>query len=249
MGTLRQCSKMQNYVKLGEPELIIFDKDGTLLDDGRTWGPVVERIAEKLESGPSAQEVQRFFGYDPRKQEFTHDSLFMTAAPSKQREVLDALAQQSENGNPFAGRFSTDQVLDLCYNIPVGEIPWSAMCPLKDLFQQLPCKIAIATNDTRKYALDFITSQGVENQIGDMVCGDDEIEPKPSPAPILAILHRMGVSSDKAVMVGDSRHDMRSGLEANLSHRVGVLSGVCDENHLLDAGATMILPDITHLLL
>eukprot|EP00397_Hematodinium_sp_SG-2012_P058281 GEMP01073592.1.p1 GENE.GEMP01073592.1~~GEMP01073592.1.p1 ORF type:complete len:217 (+),score=36.94 GEMP01073592.1:141-791(+) len=179
--------------------------------------------------------------YDRVTKGFASNSLFMTAG------------RQVQHAKLLEAQFPADEVLDLFYNFPIEDIeqtPWKAVCPLPQLFDFLRkewgVKIGILTNDSRKNAKSFLQSQGV--QVDAMVCTNEGFADKPDPAGLASILKELGVAKEKAVMVGDVRIDMAVGVNAGCVARVGVLSGMDDEKALREAGATIVLPDVSHLM-
>jgi len=71
---------------------------------------------------------------------------------------------------------------------------------------------------------------------------------RPHPDLNLMALVRLRTSSVAAMtVVGDTSSDMKAGVAAGAGRVVGVLSGAHSEERLLQAGATHVIPDVTHL--
>ena len=68
---------------------------------------------------------------------------------------------------------------------------------------------------------------------------------KPMPEPLLAFCDAIGVAPNRAIMVGDSTHDLIAGRLAGMG-TVGVLTGMADAGTLAPH-ADVVLPDIGHL--
>lgn len=80
------------------------------------------------------------------------------------------------------------------------------------------------------------------------LCGDNEaMQPKPHPGNIAHICQRLGIAAKDTVMVGDAVRDMQMGRAAGVGLSVGVLSGVCDEEHLAGE-ADVIVSSVKHVL-
>ena len=117
-------------------------------------------------------------------------------------------------------------------------------------------KIAICTADSRKPTLEFMESEGLNDYIDIVVCGDDlDSVPKPSPKNALLICEKLGVDPAEAVVVGDTEADLGMGRSAKLGATVGVLSGIGrvsdlekKADHLVhsikDVEPLLLLPDI-----
>ena len=81
----------------------------------------------------------------------------------------------------------------------------------------------------------------------DVVIGGDSIDnPKPHPEPVLKALKRLGVSADRALMIGDSPHDIRAGNAAGV-RTVAVLWGPFSREQLKPAFPTHWLDKIAGL--
>ena len=65
---------------------------------------------------------------------------------------------------------------------------------------------------------------------------------KPHPDQLLSVMNEMDYSPDQTIMVGDTTMDIKMGKSAGTT-AVGVTWGNHEENHLLDAGADVVLTD------
>ena len=94
-------------------------------------------------------------------------------------------------------------------------------------------KIAICTGDMRESVLSDLDTLGLLKYIDMMVCGDDpHSEPKPSAHNAMLICKEFGVSPDKTFVIGDSLDDMKMAADAKVKRKIGVLTGVGDEELL-----------------
>jgi len=71
--------------------------------------------------------------------------------------------------------------------------------------------LAIVTSKLRSGALRGLARGGFEDLFPVIVAADDVKEHKPDPAPVRAALAALGVEASRAVMVGDSPHDLAAG--------------------------------------
>lgn len=217
---------------------MIFDKDGTLLDDAATWVPSMLTLAETLSPLVSggAPRVHELLGLDATSGTFTSESMFMTATNA---EVTDYLAQKANQATATA-------YADFLREMPPPDgVP---VVPLAGLFRELRgagVQVAVLTSDNRRFARDFLERQGVLDMVSTMVCGDDGLPAKPSHEPVLAICERVGVQPEEAAMVGDSAsRDIGCGLAAKVGSVIGVVSGISTEEELLNAGAHAVVPSV-----
>ena len=74
--------------------------------------------------------------------------------------------------------------------------------------------LAVVTSKLRAGALRGLARGGFEGLFPVIVAADDVEEHKPHPAPVRAALAALGVEPGRAVMVGDSPHDLASGRSA-----------------------------------
>jgi phosphoglycolate phosphatase len=72
-------------------------------------------------------------------------------------------------------------------------------------------KKAILTNKTEMFVNPILKGLGIKRQIDYAVGANGKQAPKPSGAPVEAILSRFGIRQDRAVMVGDSPVDVETG--------------------------------------
>lgn len=106
----------------------------------------------------------------------------------------------------------------------------------KKLFKKLKqsnIKIAINTGDLRESAIVDLESLGLLKYVDMMVCGDDPIsQPKPSANNTILICNEFKVDPNKTVVVGDSQFDLEMAAAANVYRKIGVLTGVGDQETL-----------------
>ncbi|NPV53094.1 MAG: HAD family hydrolase [Firmicutes bacterium] len=84
---------------------------------------------------------------------------------------------------------------------------------------------AVATTDTHARAEATLRTAGLEDVINIIVGVDDVERGKPHPDAIFRVCKELGVSCREAVYVGDTITDMRTGHNASVACRVGVLTG------------------------
>jgi pyrophosphatase PpaX len=74
--------------------------------------------------------------------------------------------------------------------------------------------LAIVTSKLRHGALRGLARGGFDGLFRVVIAADDVAEHKPEPAPVHAALVALGVEAGRAVMVGDSPHDLAAGRAA-----------------------------------
>jgi HAD superfamily hydrolase (TIGR01509 family) len=116
--------------------------------------------------------------------------------------------------------------------------------PLFDALRDRGCRIAIVSS-ARRSELDRLVSQ-IAGPIDTVVCGDDVPRSKPDPALWRMALHRLGLTADQAMAIGDSPYDFTSAQPLGLLG-TGVLTGGFPADTLLQAGARCVYADLDDL--
>ena len=189
------------------PRLIIFDKDGTLIDNNVLFRPVIEGLLSDLSPYVEEEKLAKFVGYDLEKREMVPDG-FIASQPQEitiqkiiKRFKLDP--KIFKNMKPRKVKFTKETV-----------VPY---VDLKDLFETLEDEgimIAINTSDSRESTEKCIKILGIEKYLDMVVCADDGLKTKPAPDTILYICQQLGVSPYETFMVGDTQADIDAGLRA-----------------------------------
>jgi pyrophosphatase PpaX len=106
--------------------------------------------------------------------------------------------------------------------------------------------MAIVTAKTEHGALRSLRLTGLLPFMGAVVCADSCERCKPHPEPVLLALERLGARADRAVMLGDSVHDVAAARAAGVSALAAAWGAIgCGE--LRAAGAIRVLQDIREL--
>ena len=107
-------------------------------------------------------------------------------------------------------------------------------------------RLAVATSKVLHSAEEILKAAGIREYF-DVVLGADSV-PNPKPAPDMALLaaSHLGVSPDSCTVIGDSVHDMKMAVSAEMTG-VGVIWGVDTPHDLSVAGASLIWDDPTRI--
>ena len=92
-------------------------------------------------------------------------------------------------------------------------------------------------------ALDFV---GISDLFGALVGCDTCVNHKPHPEPVERALALLGEETSNAMFVGDSPHDIQSGLAAGV-YTVGATWGAFSGDEMRASGADIVIDDITDL--
>jgi phosphoglycolate phosphatase len=214
---------------------VVFDKDGTLFDFRQSWGVWAVRLLEQLATDQAhAAALAAAIGYYPEQQDFHPDSPVIAATAEDIAEVL----------LPHLAGYSQSSLISRI-NALAQDAVMAPAVPLRPVLQGLRdkgLKIGLATNDTEAPARAHLSAHGVLD-LFDFVAGYDSGHgPKPGPGMCLAFARQTGIDPARAVMVGDSCHDLIAGRAAGM-RCVAVLTGIAKADEL-QPHADVILPNI-----
>ncbi len=217
---------------------LLFDKDGTLFDFHRSWGPWLAGFLDGLASSPThSQEIARALGFDSRLQIFHPGSTFVH---DTLEEILDVLLQylpRWERG--------TLETLAIRETAEVPQVPVTALAPLLTDLKARNLVLGIATNDNEYPAKTQLTAAGVADKF-DFIAGyDSGYGGKPATGMQMAFCAAHGLHPAEVAMIGDSLHDMISGRDAGMV-TIGVLTGTTSRAEL-ETVADVVLADIGRL--
>uniref|UniRef100_K3WLH7 Haloacid dehalogenase-like hydrolase n=1 Tax=Globisporangium ultimum (strain ATCC 200006 / CBS 805.95 / DAOM BR144) TaxID=431595 RepID=K3WLH7_GLOUD len=208
------------------PALVIFNKDGTLIDFNSMWGGWIESQAWKIEAAAKLairEQLYGAMGYD-----WNHRSVArfgaLTTIPKKDlsRVAVDVLLVK---GMVLS---EAQRVVRECWSLPDPVMTCRPLADIPDIFRtikQMGIKIAIRTTDNRESTKKSLAHMRLTNLVDDMVCGDDGLPIAPSPEQVWTLCNRLGVGVYNTVMVGDTPSDMALGRNSACSLSVGVFGG------------------------
>ncbi len=229
-------------------DLVVFDKDGTLIDFDRMW------------SGWSAELVAKVAqATDPALAGRLGDALGLDRASG--RVVPGGPLSATPMGHLRALTIATLREAGLTSEAAETAVarswdppdPVALAHPLTDLvalFGRLRGsgrRIGVVTSDDRGPTEATLAGLGVAGLVDAIVCADDGLPVKPAPNALLHVGRQVGIAADRTAMIGDSRADLAMGRAAGARLVVGVLSGVGDRREL-ERDADLILPSIADLM-
>lgn len=106
-------------------------------------------------------------------------------------------------------------------------------------------KVVISNRDTES-AVEILKRLGVLHYFEKVFGGDDLSCMKPSACPVLRIINELGISNDKAIIVGDMAIDIESGKEAGI-FTCGVTYGIGRRDDIIRSGPDYMLNNILEL--
>lgn len=230
-----------NNDRIKNIKLVIFDKDGTLLDLYTYWANMIDMRVDFARDELGFTEGQKEYvmykmGVDLKNKRLRPEG---PVGLKKREIVMEAMIEALEK-NGFPGKedlcrkafTNTDRASMSRLHVFIK--PIIGMDELLTELKNKKCKVAIATTDRTdraKLAAEFL---GIRNKI-DMIIGEDAVcNYKPSPDMVNLILKELSVSKENAVMIGDAVSDVEMGHNAGLAASIGVLSGLTPKKSLLE---------------
>ncbi|XOV78185.1 MAG: HAD family hydrolase [Aestuariibacter sp.] len=211
---------------LDKYELIVFDWDGTLMD---SIGLIVETVQKTASAHglpvPQENEVRDIIGLSL---EIALKQLF----PSITNQEIEDI-RLTYKSHYFAQR---DQVLPIFDHVE----------SLLQHLTQSGKKIAVATGKGRPGLEKAMQDAGLSHYFSAYRTSDDA-ESKPSPDMLLQILTELDVAPDKAIMFGDSIHDLEMATRAGM-HSIGVDFGAHDRETLQSKSPLRVISCYSELL-
>jgi phosphoglycolate phosphatase len=207
------------------PRAIAFDLDGTLIDSrGDIAAALNHALAEMGREQLPEYQISRYVGDGAR--------------------VLCARASGLPEGHPDVQRI-LDAYLAYYAEHPVVHTKW--MPGAREALEALRSyKLALVTNKPRRTTEAVLGQLGVASLFAIVMAEGDLDEKKPSPAPILWVAERLGVSPDQIVMVGDGPQDIEAGRRAGC-RTVGVLGGMPSRKRLEAVNPDVLIDTLAEL--
>ena len=213
-------------------DLVIFDKDGTLMELHHYWSEMcilrADRITERLDLSKEEWRALLYaMGVDAVKKRLQPEG----PVGIKKREVVMQAAVD------YLASVGHNDTSSICYEVFEEVDAFSAnilerlVIPIPgagDCIQQIKtsgCKSAIATTDRSYRASLAMDILGFGKSMDIIVGADCVSETKPSPEMVYYILDKLGVDRSRALMVGDASTDVDMGKRAGMAGTIGVLTG------------------------
>jgi len=221
---------------------ILFDKDGTLVDFQRTWGPATHAVLTRLSKGNSAtfDRLCAVSLYDPAERRLLPGSpvvIETTYGYGKLWAEVLGVPLTPEFADRIDGMFFQTTLDHLT---PIGDVK----VLLSDLAAR-GLRLGLMTNDADANTRAQLQQLGLDRLLEFVAAYDSGHGHKPNPDPVLAFASFAGVAPAEVAVVGDTEHDLAAARAAG-AVAVGVLSGPIPRERLLPH-ADVLLPSIAAL--
>jgi phosphoglycolate phosphatase-like HAD superfamily hydrolase len=210
-------------------DLLIFDKDGTLIEFHRMWGGWVDQLARRLEAETGLRlrgGLYPLLGVDEASGVVLAHGL-MAATPMRRiREVVEGYVSDSGAG-PAAAAAAVERAWHAPDPVALAEPVTDLHALLGRLRARVPT-FAVATSDDRGPTERTLEALGVAAEFAAVSCADDGRPTKPAPDPVLYLCAELGIPTRRTAVVGDAPADLRMARAAGVARAIGVLTGVGD---------------------
>jgi phosphoglycolate phosphatase-like HAD superfamily hydrolase len=214
-------------VRLDGIDLVVFDKDGTIIEFGSMWSGWAVGLAGALRAEigrPVDGPLFEMLGYDAATGSVLPGGGLAATPMARLRErTRDVLVEAGVRGA------DADRALAATWHAPDPAGLARPLADLSSLFARLRESgrlVALATSDDRAPTERTLEALGLADSIDGLVCADDGIPVKPAPDMVLRLCADLGVDPGRTAVVGDSPADLRMGRAAGVALVVGVLTGV-----------------------
>jgi len=221
---------------------VLFDKDGTLIDFQRTWGPATYAVMHAMSAGDletmRRQADALHLSLDDRR--FRQTSPFIAGSTSTYGEIWARAL----------GRDDIAAVTALVDDLTKHE-SLKSMTPIGDpkivlgALQTSGLRLGVGTNDSEASARRQVAALGLEALIEFVAGYDSGHGSKPKPGMVLAFARHLEVAPHRVAMVGDTMHDLDAARAAG-AMAVAVLSGPASPDEI-SRHADYVVEDISHL--
>lgn len=199
---LLQGSDDANGAEFVDPALVLLDLDGTLIDSVPDLSAAVDVMLTAIGRSPAgAEQVENWIGNGA-------DMLVRRALCHGNEAHALALSPQ----DLLLPRKYFDQAYLAALHQATG-----VFAGVDEFLQNVPVPKVIITNKPRMFTEPLIASLGWTGLFSFFVCGDDFSEKKPSPMPLLKACEKLAVPVNRALMIGDSRHDIQAAKAAGIA--------------------------------
>jgi len=224
-------------------DVVVFDKDGTLIDFHAMWGrravvavdAVLANLGSLGKNDPLQRALYQALGYDPVSGATDGNGPLAIVPLHKTDIVMSTVLYQ--HGLPWdeAERTIRDSFSPVMSAAPTSEF----VRPLGDVRATLRrladagLQTVIATSDNRDITLKMLDMLDVRHHFDLIYCGDDAAGPKkPSPKLMLDIAAHYAVHPARLMMVGDTVSDLSMAHAAKIGARIGVSGGATPDSAL-----------------
>ncbi len=226
---------------------IVFDKDGTLIDFNPTWLPVYRYAALEFANNnrPLADELLNQHGYDSGTGRFIGGSLL---AAGNNHDIAHAWARHLTDVDDEIEIETMSVRLNQIFEqqVALSATPVQGLKATLQYLTKAGLKLGVATSDSYQGIHNSLQSFDVISEFEFLSGYDSGHGLKPDPGMVLAFCAAMSLEPAEVIVIGDNRHDIEMGRNAQVGYCIGVLTGTSTRDELEDL-ADVVFDDITDL--
>lgn len=218
---------------------VLFDKDGTFLDDNIYWGKLAEcriyKIIEYFNLDKNLFEELCFtIGYNPKTEKLIKNGAIGVLS---RNEVIDFMVNELVK---YSVSTDFETVSDL-FNIVHSEFlnnmdKYIRFIPYSENFirnlKKLNLKLAVVTSDTHNHTEETLKILGIDDCFDCIVGKDDCKKDKKSGEPAIIALDKIKTKKNETLVIGDALMDYFMAENAGLRHII-VSTGQTDKEDLI----------------
>ncbi|OGD55825.1 hypothetical protein A3K81_06365 [Candidatus Bathyarchaeota archaeon RBG_13_60_20] len=230
-----------------EADLIIFDLDGTLVDDRdryRHLAAVRLRAIQEAAGREASLTWAKLMGVNPETREVDMGGP-LSKAPRREDQAIAAAALY-QHGRPWhEARELAQKVYDDADRVQAETYTPRLFPGAAEALRRLRSvrfRLGMATNGETRITLQVMKDLGIDALFEVVVGADKVVESKPAPDMILEACEMLGVDPSRTIYVGDQPVDVQAGRNAGVA--MVILVG---DQELLSSGADVVLKSVAEL--
>jgi phosphoglycolate phosphatase len=212
---------MTHQSKIGPIHAVLFDKDGTLVDFQRTWGPAVQAVLQHLGSGDRAayERLLAASRFVDAGQRFLPDSPLIAQPTSVFGGYWATALGRPANADFLAEIDRLLREATTRHLVPIGNPK-----ALLGLLASRGYRLGMISNDAEATARAHAHTLGVDEYLEFIAGYDSGFGAKPDAGPVIAFARAVGVPAPETAVVGDTVVDLAAARAAG-AIAVGVMTG------------------------